>query len=62
MFPLAAGKTVGARQSHWTLAAKKLKPPFAVALAWLLWRSPVMLPDSGNLQRKHLEKMWPQPD
>jgi len=30
--------------------------PSQVALAWLLWRSPVMLPIPGTSNAKHLEE------
>ena len=31
------------------------------ALAWLLWRPPVMLPIPGTSQVTHLEEMWLPP-
>ena len=55
-FPLAAGKLSGP-DSPIGHAAKKLKAtPSQVALAWLLWRSPVMLPIPGTSNAKHLEE------
>jgi pyridoxine 4-dehydrogenase len=55
-FPLAAGKLSGP-DSPIGHAAKKLNAtPSQVALAWLLWRSPVMLPIPGTSNAKHLEE------
>jgi pyridoxine 4-dehydrogenase len=55
-FPLAAGKLVGA-DSPIERVAKRLKAtPSQVALAWLLARSPVMLPIPGTSSVKHLEE------
>jgi pyridoxine 4-dehydrogenase len=55
-FPLAAGKLVGA-ESPIDRVAKRLKAtPSQVALAWLLARSPVMLPIPGTSSVKHLEE------
>jgi aryl-alcohol dehydrogenase-like predicted oxidoreductase len=55
-FPLAAGKLSGP-DSPIGHAAKKLNAtPSQAALAWLLWRSPVMLPIPGTSNAKHLEE------
>jgi pyridoxine 4-dehydrogenase len=55
-FPLAAGK-VSAVGSAFAAAAARLKiTPSQLAIAWLLWRSPVMLPIPGTSQVKHLEE------
>ena len=37
-------------------AASHKAPPGAIALAWLLQRSPVMLPIPGTSKVKHLEE------
>jgi aryl-alcohol dehydrogenase-like predicted oxidoreductase len=55
-FPLAAGKLSG-MDSPVTRVATQLKAtPSQVALAWLLARSPVMLPIPGTSSVKHLEE------
>jgi aryl-alcohol dehydrogenase-like predicted oxidoreductase len=55
-FPLAAGKMAGGK-SPVSQAAERLKAtPSQVALAWLLARSPVMLPIPGTSKVKHLEE------
>jgi aryl-alcohol dehydrogenase-like predicted oxidoreductase len=55
-FPLAAGKLSG-DDGPLGRAAKKLKAtPSQVALAWLLARSPVMLPIPGTSSVAHLEE------
>ena len=55
-FPLAAGD-VSAAGSELERTAKKLKvSPSQLALAWLLWRSPVILPIPGTSQVTHLEE------
>jgi pyridoxine 4-dehydrogenase len=55
-FPLAAGK-VSAEGSDLEGAALKLKTtPSQLALAWLLWRSPVILPIPGTSRVAHLEE------
>jgi pyridoxine 4-dehydrogenase len=38
------------------IAAARNVSPIVVALAWLLWRSPVMLPIPGTSSAKHLEE------
>jgi pyridoxine 4-dehydrogenase len=55
-FPLAAGD-VSAAGSNLERAAKKLNvTPSQLALAWLLWRSPVILPIPGTSRVSHLEE------
>jgi len=55
-FPLAAGRVSGA-DSPVSQAAKRLKvTPSQVALAWLLARSPVILPIPGTSKVAHLEE------
>lgn len=55
-FPLAAGR-LSASESVIQRVAERLKAtPSQVALAWLLARSPVMLPIPGTSKVKHLEE------
>jgi pyridoxine 4-dehydrogenase len=54
-FPLAAGDVSSA--GNIDRAAKKLNvTPSQLALAWLLWRSPVILPIPGTSSVSHLEE------
>jgi aryl-alcohol dehydrogenase-like predicted oxidoreductase len=55
-FPLAAGKLSGADSPIGRVAAQLKATPSQVALAWLLARSPVMLPIPGTSSVKHLEQ------
>src|SRR5271168_707516 len=55
-FPLAAGKLSGARSPIGRVAAQLKATPSEVALAWLLARSPVMLPIPGTSSVEHLEE------
>jgi pyridoxine 4-dehydrogenase len=55
-FPLAAGKMSGTASPLSRVAAKLKATPSQVALAWLLARSPVMLPIPGTSKVKHLEE------
>jgi aryl-alcohol dehydrogenase-like predicted oxidoreductase len=55
-FPLAAGRVSRAQSSVSSLAAKLGATPSQVALAWLLARSPVMLPIPGTSRVDHLEE------
>ena len=55
-FPLAAGQVVGADSPLSRVAARWKATPSQVALAWLLARSPVMLPIPGTSKVKHLEE------
>ena len=55
-FPLAAGKLSGAKSPINVVAERLKATPSQVALAWLLARSPVMLPIPGTSSVKHLEE------
>jgi pyridoxine 4-dehydrogenase len=55
-FPLAAGKLSGADNPIREAAARWNATPSQLALAWLLWRSPVMLPIPGTSSVAHLEE------
>jgi pyridoxine 4-dehydrogenase len=55
-FPLAAGQLSGGRSPVSRMAEQLKATPSQVALAWLLWRSPVMLPIPGTSSVKHLEE------
>jgi aryl-alcohol dehydrogenase-like predicted oxidoreductase len=57
-FPLAAG-TIGEQAPALTaIAARHGASPAQVALAWLLARSPVILPIPGTSSLAHLEENW----
>jgi pyridoxine 4-dehydrogenase len=53
-FPLAAGRVAGALLDR--IAKAHRRTPKQVALAWLLKRSPVMLPIPGTSSVKHLDE------
>jgi hypothetical protein len=53
-FPLAAGQLTGADSPLRRLAAQKNATPSQVALAWLLARSPVIVPIPGTSKVAHL--------
>ena len=55
-FPLAAGKLSGPDSPVERVAAQLKATPSQIALAWLLARSPVMLPIPGTSKVKHLEE------
>jgi aryl-alcohol dehydrogenase-like predicted oxidoreductase/uncharacterized protein (DUF362 family) len=55
-FPLAAGKLTAPGGPLASVAARLGATPSQVALAWVLRRSPVMLPIPGTGQVKHLEE------
>jgi len=55
-FPLAAGDLAKAGGTLDTIAGAHKATPGQIALAWLLARSPVMLPIPGTAQVKHLEE------
>ena len=55
-FPLAAGKLSGSDSPINRLAAQWKATPSQIALAWLLSRSPVMLPIPGTSRVEHLEE------
>ncbi len=53
-FPLGAGKVAGEILDRISKALRSI--PMQVALAWLLQRSPIMLPIPGTSSVKHLEE------
>jgi pyridoxine 4-dehydrogenase len=55
-FPLAAGRLSGSNSPIRRVAAQLKATPSQVALAWLLARSPVILPIPGTSRVKHLEE------
>lgn len=55
-FPLAAGRVSHADSPIHRIAARWNATPSQIALAWLLARSPVMLPIPGTSKVKHLEE------
>ena len=55
-FPLATGDLARPGGPLDEIAARHDASPGQVALAWLLWRSPVMLPIPGTSSVKHLEE------
>ncbi len=55
-FPLATGKLAGKGSPLDKLAEKHRATPSQLALAWLLKRSPVMLPIPGTSSVEHLEE------
>jgi len=57
-FPLAVGKIAGHEPALAPLAEKHHATPAQIALAWLLARSPVMLPIPGTSSLEHLEENW----
>jgi pyridoxine 4-dehydrogenase len=55
-FPLAAGRVSGSESPIGRVAARWKATPSQVALAWLLARSPVILPIPGTSRVDHLEE------
>jgi pyridoxine 4-dehydrogenase len=55
-FPLAAGRLSGADGPVGRAATRLNATPSQVALAWLLWRSRVILPIPGTSRVEHLEE------
>jgi len=55
-FPLQTGKLAGSGGSLSEIAKRHRAAPAQVALAWLLKRSPVMLPFPGTSKVKHLDE------
>jgi aryl-alcohol dehydrogenase-like predicted oxidoreductase len=55
-FPLAAGKLSEPDSALERLAAQNGISTSQLALAWLLWRSPVLLPIPGTSSVKHLQE------
>ena len=56
-YPLAVGE-VAENQALQEIAEKKGATVYQVALAWLLHKSPVMLPIPGTSSVQHLEENW----
>jgi pyridoxine 4-dehydrogenase len=57
-FPLAVGNVAQHHPSLTAIADKHRASPAQIALAWLLARSPVMLPIPGTSSVEHLEQNW----
>ncbi len=57
-FPIASGALGAAGSPAEAVAAELGATPAQVALAWLLRRSPVMLPIPGTSSVAHLEENW----
>lgn len=57
-FPLAAGSVAAHKPALAAIAEKHGASPAQIALAWLLARSPVMLPIPGTSSVSHLEENW----
>lgn len=57
-FPLAVGNVGQQKPVLAEIAAKHGATPAQIALAWLLARSPVMLPIPGTSSVEHLEQNW----
>jgi len=57
-FPLAVGKVAQDKPALAAIAEKHGASPAQLALAWLLARSPVMLPIPGTSSVEHLEENW----
>lgn len=55
-FPLASGSLAESGSLLEEIAGKHNTTPSGVALAWILKRSPVILPIPGTSQVKHLEE------
>ena len=57
-FPLAIGNIAGEKPALAAIAERHGASPSQIALAWLLARSPVMLPIPGTSSLAHLEENW----
>jgi pyridoxine 4-dehydrogenase len=57
-FPLALGRVAEVRPILTTIADRHGASPAQIALAWLLARSPVMLPIPGTSSVAHLDENW----
>jgi pyridoxine 4-dehydrogenase len=57
-FPLAAGNIAAQKPALSAIAERHGASPAQIALAWLLARSPVMLPIPGTGSLAHLEENW----
>ncbi len=55
-FPLAAGKLIGPGKLVSRIARARQATPGQIALAWLLRRSPIILPIPGTGRVRHLEE------
>jgi pyridoxine 4-dehydrogenase len=55
-YPLGAGKLAAARSRLNDIARRHQATPAQVAIAWLLRRSPIMLPIPGTLSIKHFDE------
>jgi pyridoxine 4-dehydrogenase len=58
LLPLAVGNVAQHKPVLAAIADKHRASPSQIALAWLLARSPVMLPIPGTSSVKHLEQNW----
>jgi aryl-alcohol dehydrogenase-like predicted oxidoreductase len=57
-FPLAVGNVAARKPALAAIARTHGASPAQIALAWLLARSPVMLPIPGTSSVEHLEENW----
>ncbi|HEY1954587.1 MAG TPA: aldo/keto reductase [Polyangiaceae bacterium] len=57
-FPLAVGQHERVRPALATIAKRHGATPAQIALAWLLARSPAMLPIPGTSSPEHVEENW----
>jgi pyridoxine 4-dehydrogenase len=57
-FPLAVGKIAEQRPILLEVAARHGVTPAQIAIAWLLARSPIVLPIPGTSSLEHLEQNW----
>jgi pyridoxine 4-dehydrogenase len=57
-FPLAVGNVARDKPALAAIAAQHRASPAQIALAWLLARSPSMLPIPGTSSLEHLEENW----
>jgi aryl-alcohol dehydrogenase-like predicted oxidoreductase len=57
-FPLAVGNIAKEQPALAAVAERHGASPSQIALAWLLARSPVMLPIPGTSSIAHLEENW----
>ncbi len=55
-FPLSTGKLANRGGPLVQIAERHEATPAQIALAWLLYRSPVMLPIPGTASAEHLEE------
>lgn len=57
-FPLAVGNVAQPKPALAAIARQHRASPAQIALAWLLARSPIMLPIPGTRSVEHLEENW----